>query len=104
MPSTDIFEASKEGVRIPLSLSEMREGFDNKKQICRVVDVAFNSEVAKGSQTSDDYRTMLIGIVFSRIAEKYNHELMDNYKFPKMKYKETEKGVRLMRLRAKKDS
>jgi len=52
--STDIKDNSQEGVRIPLSLSEVREGFDNKKQICRVVDVAFNTEVVKSSQSSED--------------------------------------------------
>ena len=54
MPSENIVETSKEGVRIPLSLSEVREGFDNKKQICRVVDVAFNTEVAKATQTNSE--------------------------------------------------
>jgi len=77
MPSQVLTEHSREGVRIPLSMSDMKESFDHRKDACRVVDVAFNTEVAKGAKEDQVYRNMLIGIIFERFKEKFQLEMRE---------------------------
>mmetsp|Transcript_65249 Transcript_65249/g.140988 ORF Transcript_65249/g.140988 Transcript_65249/m.140988 type:complete len:89 (-) Transcript_65249:600-866(-) len=85
IPSQNLMEASKQGIRIPLSLSEVKESFDRNKQPCRVVDCAFASVVAQAAKEDEIYRSMLIGIIFERIKEKYKFECKDNFKIPNIK-------------------
>lgn len=63
------------GIRVPLSLSEKLEDFDNQENICQVYDVIFNSKVVK--RCLDDHASMqfLLGLVCERVRQRFNQEL-----------------------------
>jgi hypothetical protein len=88
------------GVRIPLSLSEKFEDFDNKNQPCQVYDIIINPNVMKKADTDPMLFQFLFQLITSRIQQRFNHEISQEFvKLKNMKYKG--KQVRPQRVRVK---
>jgi hypothetical protein len=88
------------GVRLPMSLSEKAEDFDNKNQICQVYDVIFNTNVLKKTESDPMAFQFMFEVVRERIRQRFNHELSQSFvKLKNLKYKG--KHVRPQRVRVR---
>jgi hypothetical protein len=108
--SHDKIEAPKEehilemenrlGVRLPMSLSEKIEDFDNKNQICQVYDVIFNTSIVKKTEDDPMAFQFMYEVVKERIRQRFNHELSQSFiKLKNLKYKG--KVIRQQRVRVR---
>eukprot|EP00826_Nyctotherus_ovalis_P018322 TRINITY_DN15471_c0_g1_i2.p1 TRINITY_DN15471_c0_g1~~TRINITY_DN15471_c0_g1_i2.p1 ORF type:complete len:263 (-),score=62.03 TRINITY_DN15471_c0_g1_i2:225-1013(-) len=88
------------GIRIPLSLGEVREDFDKKNGPCRVYDIVWNPLTVKKAVEEKNVRPLVIQLAFAHIKQKKGVELSENFTIPKMKYKG--KTVQLQRIKGKK--
>lgn len=88
------------GVRLPLSLSEKYEDFDNKNQICQVYDVIFNTNVVKKAEKEAIVFQFMVQLICERIKQRFNHEVSTNFvKMKNLVYKG--KYVRQQRVRVR---
>jgi hypothetical protein len=91
---------NRRGVRLPMSLSEKFEDFDNKNQICQVYDVIFNTDIAKKTEEDPMAFQFMYEVVKERIRQRFNHELSQSFiKLKNLKYKG--KAIRQQRVRVR---
>jgi hypothetical protein len=93
---------NKLGVRLPLSLSEKYEDFDNKGEICQVYDVIFNPNVVKKAENDMMVLQFMVQLVCERVKQRFNQTLSVNnfMKLKNLKYKG--KTMRQQRIRVRK--
>jgi len=92
---------NKYGVRLPLSLSERYEDFDNNNQICQVYDVIFHPTIIKKAEEDPMVLQFVMQVVTERIKQKFNQQLSPEFVImKKLKYKG--KAVRSQRIRYRK--
>lgn len=103
-------DSDQVGIRIPLSLGELREDFDKKGGACRVYDIVWNPNTLKKALEDKNVRKAVIELAMDHLKQKKGLPLIDSiaqtrskiigYTLPKMKYKG--KTVRLQRIKGKK--
>lgn len=92
---------NKYGVRLPLSLSERYEDFDNNNQMCQVYDVIFNPNIVKKGEEDPMVLQFIMQVVAERIKQKNSQELSQEFvKLKKLKFKG--KAIRSQRIRYRK--
>lgn len=91
---------NRRGVRLPMSLSDKFEDFDNKNQICQVYDVIFNTDIVKKTEEDPMAFQFMYEVVKERIRQRFNHELSQTFiKLKNLKYKG--KAIRQQRVRVR---
>lgn len=77
------------GIRVPMSLSEKAEDFDNSGNICGVYDVIFNPKVTDNAMKDPELMRFVINLIVERINQRFKHKLnINKFKFLKnIKYK-----------------
>jgi hypothetical protein len=89
------------GLRLPMSLSEKNEDFDNNGMICQVYDVIFNPSVLNKTENDPASWQLIFNIISERIRQRFNHNINQNFvKLKNMKYKG--KHVKPQRVRVRK--
>ena len=88
------------GIRIPLSLGNVREDNDKKGEIAQVYDVIWNPTTIERCKTDPSFRQIVVELAFNHILQRGKHQLDLRFSIPKMKYKG--KTVQFQRVRAKK--
>lgn len=63
------------GVRIPMSLSEKAEDFDNSGKPCAVYDVIFNPKVTDQGMKDPEVMKFALTVVCERIMQRFNHRI-----------------------------
>jgi len=68
---------NQQGVRIPMSLGNIREDFDNRKEPCKVLDCIINPDVCKEMQkkTDNELIAFFADILCAYIIQKHKVEL-----------------------------
>jgi len=66
------------GLRIPLSLGEVREDFDKKGGACRVYDIIWNPKTIKKSIEDKNIRQTLIELALAHIKNKKGMALSES--------------------------
>lgn len=92
---------NREGVRIPLSLSDKFEDFDANGNICQVYDCILNPDVLKKTENNPLLLKFIMELIAARIQERFQQKIIIETmkKMKNMKYKG--KTVRQQRIRAK---
>ncbi|CDW72984.1 protein kinase domain protein [Stylonychia lemnae] len=94
------FGDSESGIRIPLSMGQLREDFDKKGEAAQVCDVIWNPKTIERCKIDAQFRQIVVELAFNYYAQKFNVELDLRFTLPKMKYKG--KTIQYQRVRAKK--
>jgi hypothetical protein len=81
--------SSDVGLRIPLSLGDVKEDRDKKGEPSQVFDFIFNPKTVKMAQKDANFRQQMAELCFSYIAQKFGREIDLRFTIPKMKYKGT---------------
>ena len=92
--------AAQQGLRIPLSLGEIREDSDKKGDPAQVIDVIWAPVTVEKAKKDPTFRQVVVELAFNYIAQKYGIELDFRYSVPKLNYKGA--TVQFQRVRAKK--
>lgn len=79
--------ASESGVRIPLSLGDVREDSDKHGNPVQVYDFIFASDTVKQAQKEAPFRQAMVELSFNYVKQKFNVDLDLRFSIPKMKYK-----------------
>jgi len=66
------FNTGEQGLRIPLSMGEMREEFDKKGEPAQVFDVIWSPETVDQCMKEPAFRQAVIELAFGYIDQKYN--------------------------------
>ena len=96
----DLPDTDNVGIRIPLSLGEVREDFDKKGGPCRVYDIIWHPTTLKKATDDKNVKQVVIELAMAHIKQKKGVELSAKYTIPKLKYKG--KTVQLQRIKGKK--
>jgi hypothetical protein len=72
------------GLRIPLSLGEVREDFDKKGGVCRVYDFVWNPNTIKKSIEDKNIRQTIIELAMAHLKNKKSIALAESIIFLKM--------------------
>jgi hypothetical protein len=75
------------GIRIPLSLGNVREDNDKKGEIAQVYDVIWNPTTIERCKTDPSFRQIVVELAFNHILQRSQHQLDLRFSIPKMKYK-----------------
>lgn len=94
------YGGSEQGIRIPLSLGDVKEDFDKSGAAAQVYDVIWNPKTVERCKTDPAFRQIVVELAFNYVLQKFNHELDLRFTLPKLKYKG--KTVHFQRVRAKK--
>lgn len=91
----NILEMNNEfGIRVPMSLSEKVEDFDNSGGICTVYDVIFNTKVTDQAMKDPELMRFILTLICERVNQRFNHKLdINQFKYMK-KFKYKGKSVR----------
>lgn len=92
----------EEGCRVPLSVGTPVEDFDKKQEPCVTYDLVANPEIVDECNQTPAFRDSIVQLCLAAVAQKYDVELDQRFKIPKMKYKGN--TVQLQRLRVKKQA
>ena len=68
-------DSEKKGIRVPLSLGEVREDFDKKGGICQVFDIIWNPDSVNRAKTEPSFRQIMIELSIAHIKQKKNIQL-----------------------------
>jgi hypothetical protein len=79
--------SSERGIRIPLSLGNVKEDRDKNGDPVQVYDIIWNSKVIKDAQKDAKFRQMVVELAFNYIKQKFDKDLDYRFTIPKMKYK-----------------
>lgn len=79
--------AADVGIRIPLSLGNVKEDRDKKGEPVQCYDFIFNPETVKNAQKDATFRQSMVEVCFSYVQQKFGKSLDYGYTVPKMKYK-----------------
>lgn len=93
-------DASETGVRIPLSLGDVREDSDKNGNPVQVYDFIFNTETVKTAQKEAAFRQAMVELSFNYVKQKFDVDLDHRFSIPKMKYKGA--TIEYQRVKAKK--
>lgn len=88
------------GLRIPLSLGNVREDRDKKGEPVQVFDFIWNSDTVKLAQKDASFRMQMIELAFTYVQQKFGKTLDLRFTIPKMKYKGS--TIQYQRIKAKK--
>lgn len=74
---------NEEGIRIPMSMGEVREEFDKSNKPCKVIDVIINPEICSElqKQTGLELLRFFKELLVSYVAQKHKIELNPNGRF-----------------------
>mmetsp|Transcript_18266 Transcript_18266/g.31248 ORF Transcript_18266/g.31248 Transcript_18266/m.31248 type:complete len:464 (-) Transcript_18266:43-1434(-) len=92
--------SSEKGLRIPLSLGDVREDSDKKGDPVQVYDFIWNPDTVKNAQKDPAFRQIMVELALNYIKQKFDRDLDIKFTVPKMKYKGA--TVQFQRIRAKK--
>ena len=68
-------DSDEAGVRIPLSLGEVKEDNDKSGNICQVYDIIWNPIAVKRAQEEPSFRQLMVELAVAHIKQKRKHEL-----------------------------
>ena len=80
-------DAHETGLRIPLSLGQIREDSDKKGDPVQVYDFIWNTKTVQAAQKDAGFRQTMVELAFSYVAQKFQKHLDLRFTIPKMKYK-----------------
>ena len=92
--------AAEQGLRIPLSLGDIREESDKKGDPAQVVDIIWAPSTIERCKKDAAFRQIAVELAFNYILQKYSIELDLRYTVPKLSYKGP--TVQFQRVRARK--
>ena len=92
--------AAEKGLRIPLSLGDLREETDKKGDPAQVIDIIWAPETIEKAKKDPTFRQVVVELAFNYIFQKHGIELDLRYTVPKLSYKGA--TVQFQRVRAKK--
>lgn len=92
--------AAEKGLRIPLSLGDLREESDKKGDPAQVIDVIWAHDTIEKAKKEAAFRQIVVELAFNYIHQKHGIELDLRYTVPKLSYKGA--TVQFQRVRAKK--
>ena len=71
-----ILEMNNEhGIRVPMSVSERFEDFDNKGNICQVYDCIFNPFVLQKTENDPSLLRFIVELIAARIKERFKQSI-----------------------------
>ncbi len=82
------------GIRVPMSISEKNEDFDNAGKICSVYDAIFNDKVTDQAIKDTELMKFILTLILERILQRFNHKLDFNKLKPMRNLKYKGKAVR----------
>jgi hypothetical protein len=68
-------DSEEKGIRVPLSLGEVKEDFDKKGKICQVYDIVWNPKSVKNALEDGTFKQVMIEFAIAHIKQKKNHTL-----------------------------
>jgi len=83
-----------------MSLGMLKEDFDKKEHICKVIDVILNPTVIQMSKKNKESVNFLYQLIGTYINQKHKIELSEDFKMPKISYKG--KSVEFQRVKGSK--
>lgn len=92
--------AAEKGLRIPLSLGDIREESDKKGEPAQVIDIIWAPATIEKAKKDATFRQVVVELAFNYIFQKHQIELDLRYIVPKLNYKGA--TVQYQRIRAKK--
>ncbi|CAD8191087.1 unnamed protein product [Paramecium pentaurelia] len=88
------------GIRVPMSVGNIKEDHDVKGDTCKVIDLIINPTVATNLTQDDNLKTFFCQLVQTYVDQKYKLKLQDKFISLKMKYKG--KSIQFQRVKGKK--